>query len=83
MMIASLDEAYDMADVEVLDMAFPTSPPQEPEDNPVVSTVSPTLSPQNKNVHCDVYAMRDSCVPRAFSMTSDTIDQVALFSLWD
>ena len=83
MMIASLDEAYDMADVEVPDMAFPTSPPQEPEDTPVVSTVSPTLSSQNENVHHDVYAMRDSCVPRAFSTTSDTIDQVALFSLWD
>lgn len=50
MMIASLDEAYDVADVEVPIVPSPPPPLTPPEDNSVVSPVSPIMSPQNDNI---------------------------------
>ena len=82
MMIASLDEAYDVADVETPGVPSPPSPPTPPENSSVVSSVSPTMSPQNDNIHRDWYPMRESREPLAFS-TSNDVDHMAFFSLSD
>ena len=81
MIIASLDEAYDMVDVDSPDIPPPTSP--IPHDNStIVFPVSPILSPQNDNVHRDWYAMRDSSEPNAFSASSN-VDHTVFLSLRD
>ena len=59
MMIASLDEAYDVADVETPIVPSPPPPPTLPEDSSAVSPVSPIMSPQNDNILRDWYPMRD------------------------
>ena len=82
MLIASLDEAYDMADVDSPDIPLSPTPPLPPDDISIVSPVSPILSPQNDNVRRDWYAMRDSPEPNVFSASSE-FDHKAFLSLRD
>ena len=81
MMIASLDEAYDVADVDSPDIP-PISLPPPPDDNSVLSPVSPILSPQNEYIARDWYSMRDSPDPCAFPASSD-FDNMAFISIRD
>ena len=83
MMIASLDEAYGVADMDSPeDISSPISPHIPPNDNPVVTPVSPILSAQNEYVHHDVYPMHDSRASHAFS-SSSAVDHMAFFMLKD
>ena len=82
MMIASLDEAYDMADVDSPDEPSPPQPSTPPDDSSVVTPVSPVLSAQNDNIRRDWYPMRESLKPQAFPALSN-FDNVAFLSLRD